>query len=292
MRLDETPHGALSNELAAVNTGSSSDSSSPGEDYGEDDDEGSDVALYSKDDASATSEASSIDDLDDLEANLGPDDYFNISLGMQDAPSGRKTSPEAQFMPDSTAPVHEPTPTTPDVNEKKKKSLFPKVFKRTSSSKSVDRMNATTLKPDLLSHDSFVSDTGSAGPSEPPSGATTPNAFRRKKFTRRKVYLNTDDFGQIGAINLDEQGKGKKKKTYKHQRKAAKTGRRRKSSHPPSSGLGGYSISTGASQDDFLGVVFVEGTAGLVLRHNVLTTDLHISRRQSRERIICLDGGM
>lgn len=258
MRLDQNPHGALSNELAGAsvpNTGSSSDSSSPMDDDDEED-EVSDAAAFSKDDASATSEASSLADLDDLDEDDGADDYFNVALGMHDTPSVAGKPSEQNLQPDATAPLYMPGPATPDAPEKKKKTLFPNVFKRTGSSKSIDKALKPTLKPDLVSYDSFISDTGSAGPSEPPSGSTTPNAYRRKKFTRRKVYLNADDSGQVGAVDLDD---GKKKK--KHKRKAPKTGRRRKASQASAAGLGGYSISTGASQDEFLGVVFVEGNA-------------------------------
>lgn len=260
MRLDEAPHGALSNELAA-NTGSSSDSSSPGDDYDQDEDETSDMAMFMKDDASATSEASSSADLDDLDDDAGPNDYFQLATGMQDAPTADEASSGQLSKPDLAGRSYESSPSTPDVTEKKKKTLFPNVFKRTASSKSVDKLTKTTMKPDLLSRDSFISDTGSAGPSEPPSGATTPNAYRRKKFTRRKVYLNADDAAQVGAVKLDGQESGKR--TKKHKRQAATTGRRRKTSHPPSAGLGGYSISAGALQDEFFGVVFVEGKVNL-----------------------------
>lgn len=255
MRLDDKPHGALSDELA-INGGSSSDSSSPADDYDEqDEDDASDAALFSKDDASATSEASSIADLDELDEDGVADDYFNLALGLKEAPARAEKPYDQHLRTDAEALAPSSLPTTPDANEKKKKNRFPNVFKRTASSKSVDRMTKMSLKPDLLSHDSFASDTGSAGPSEPPSGATTPNAYRRKKFTRRKVYLNVDDSNEVGAVDA----KGQDKATKKHKRKAPKTGRRRKTSQPASAGLGGYSISTGASQDDFLGVVFAEG---------------------------------
>lgn len=255
MRLDQKFHGALSNELAeGVGAGSSSDSSSPMDDYDED---ASDSGLAARDDASATSEASSLADLDDMD-DANADDYFNLALGMQDAPKAGGV-PDTHLRLDTTAPTYGSMPSTPDASEKKKRNLLPNVFKRTLSTKSVDKLNHIDVRPELAAHDSFLSDNASAGPSEPPSGAATPNAYRRKKFTRRKVYLNTDDSNDVGAVNLDEIDLSKKKKSKKHRRQAPKTGKRRKATQPKSAGLGGYSVSTGAVQNDYLGVVFVEG---------------------------------
>lgn len=261
MRLDQKPHGALSDELAAEagNAGFSSDSSSPPDNF---DEEGvSDSEMLLRDDASATTDTSSIADLSAAEEDEDtPEDYFDLALGMQDAPKVASGSEADHLRPDSLVPASVSGPTTPDGNEKKKKGIIPKVFKRTLSSKSVDKLSKNPLKPELLAQDSFVSDTGSAGPSEPPSGAATPNAFRRKKFTRRKVYLNVDDSDKVGAVDLDGTNERKKTKKKKHnKRHAPKTGRRRKASQAGSTGPGGYSTSTGAIQNDYLGVVFVEG---------------------------------
>lgn len=235
-----------------------------------DEDGVSDSEVLLRDDASATTDTSSIADLSAAEEDEGtPEDYFDLALGMQDAQKVASESETDHLRPDGLAPANVSGvsgPTTPDGSEKKKKGIIPKVFKRTLSSKSVDKLSKNPLKPELLAQDSFVSDTGSAGPSEPPSGAATPNAFRRKKFTRRKVYLNVDDSTKVGAVDLDGTNESKKTKKKKHsKRHAPKTGRRRKASQAGSTGPGGYSTSTGAIQNDYLGVVFVEGESFTLL---------------------------
>jgi hypothetical protein len=169
LRLDQAPHGALSNELAGVAyTGSSSDSSSPMDEFELD---FSDAGLFSRDDASGTSEASSVSDIHDFDdGDVADDDYFNLALGMQDTPTTAVQPHTSNLLkPDISAAGHPPMPSPPEGAERKKKT-FGNLFKRSASSRSIDVMPKMDLRPELNSHDSVVSDTGSAGPSEPPSG--------------------------------------------------------------------------------------------------------------------------
>lgn len=255
LRLDQETRVALSNELAGgANTGYSSDSSSPMEDYDEED--GSDAGVFSRDDASGTSEASSVADPEERI----DEEYFDLALGMQDAPkdSAAVGDPSQDMLkPGADAPEYASMPSTPGL-ERKKKTGFSNLFKRSASSKSVDKIGKSSLipQPQYAVQDGSVSD---SGPSEPPSGAATPGAYRRRKFTRRKVYLEPGDSTDVGAVNLVDQ------KRKKHKKHSPKTGRRRKTSQPSITGPGGYSISTGAAQDDYLGVVFIEGTLDHIL---------------------------
>lgn len=197
----------------------------------------------------ASSSSSSVMDPDEYTEISGAeqDDYFDVALGMQDAPKAPPSADQANLLPPAPA-SGAATPT----GEKKRKLAIPGFLKRTLSSQSTPKIapSEVGMPPQTGTKDvPLGSSDHLAVESGPPSGASTPGAYRRKKFTRRKVLIGADDSSQVGAVDFNGENGGKKKKK---KRKSPKTGRRRKTSHS------GPSLSTGAEMDETLGVVFLE----------------------------------
>lgn len=304
MRIDERPRGSLSNELTdgrggyVSDSSSSSSSSSEGdgddnddeEDDDEEEEEGEGLAATTDDTSSATSDldAGEYTETDERDG----DDYFNMALGMQTEPKGAAKAgtsaaeSDNQLIPPTlSAPPSQPQ-TPGGTTSKKSKLPIPGFFRRTGSSKSINSSGLNPLtapsnplvEPQNQSLDVPISGSETAASdSTPPSGASTPGggAYRRKKFTRRKVYLGVDDSDAVGATDISGaggkvkgKGKGKGKEHKKKKRHRAKTGRRRKASEasPIEKSKGGFSLSTGASSDDTLGIVFIEGESGSMTR--------------------------
>lgn len=287
--LGARPTGSLSNELSNEAPGSNparyaSDSS---EDEDEDDDDDDDANTDRLDDMTASSDASSgLDDTGDYtetDDNADARDYFDTALGMSDTPSalpphmigkGDDTLKPPAF---TGAAGTASQPTTPGgtsgSSSKRSKLAIPGFLRRVSSAKNMVGMLASGgINPQNATHDTSVSSSSALTSAQSISNATTSThgdditannspmpspGYRRKKFTRRKVKVGVDDSGEVGAVDVDdeegeEKGKGRRRKRG---HKKSQTGRRRKKSeYSPTHGL-----STGATDHDYLGVVFIEG---------------------------------
>ena len=250
MRIGEKTRGGLSAELTDDHVGYAS-SSSASEDEDEDDFmEAEDVHSGLEEASSSASSMVDPDDYTEISGNDEAEDYFDLALGMQDAPTAQKPAAGAEHS--SLLPPAPASEASTPTGDKKRKLAIPGFLKRTLSSQSTSKVAPSDagLAPQTGHKDVPIASTSHlAVDSEPASGASTPGAYRRKKYTRRKVLIGADDSSQVGATDLSGKDGGKKKKK---KRKSPKTGRRRKAS------LSGPALSTGATTDDTLGVVFLE----------------------------------
>lgn len=257
LRIGEKPRGGLSSELTDEHAVYAS-SSSASEDEDDEGDflEAEDAQSGFDEGSSSSSSVMDHEEYSEVSGNEG-NDYFDLALGMQDAPKAQEPGADVHAsQPTNLLPPAPASGTSTPTGEKKRKLAIPGFIKRTLSSQSTHKlaMSDTGLAPQNGTQDVPLESSSSLDvDSTPASGATTPGAYRRKKFTRRKVLIGVDDASRVGATDIggtDGDAEGTKKK--KKKRKSPKTGRRRKESHS------GPSLSTGAGMDETLGIVFLE----------------------------------
>ena len=289
LRIDEKPKAALSHELADDGTILNSDTSVSDEEEGMGWDATENEMSPSSDSSSAFNDAGEYtkDEGDD------GDDYFDLAIGMSDGP---KIGRDAEIPQDtslitqshfSKLQLHDDPhfqPSTPGGS--KRKLPIPAFFKRSNSSKSVDTLShangmevdGTSDMPSVLGHHAHASATTH-------SASTSPKpAYRRKRFTRRKVKLGNDGLRDNDALDVNNEHV---KRTKNHRQKRSTTGRRRKTNEDsPTLGPGGYSLSTGATGDDLLGIVFLEGNV-LFYKSGILSCRYS---KQSKVQSICRAG--
>ena len=280
--------GALSNELAYQGAASDSDSS-----ISEEDEELDLTARHDRFSASSDNSSALEDIGGDSEGNAtAGEEYFNLALGMSDVPKHTPNTPasnptDPNYEGEQACPPLISTMSRPTASSgSKRKLLIPAFFKRSSSSKSIDIISARNgTEPQDLTFD-VPSLSESLSENAATSVAPSPGpVYRRKKFTRRKVKLGVDDSDEVGGLAINN---GHDKVKSKNKRKSPKTGKRRKSSEDsPIQGPGGYSLSTGATGDDLLGIVFLEG------RVFISTGKLRcLSTKQSRALPTCHAGAI
>ena len=272
LRIGERTHGALSNAIT-----------DQAELYDSDSSDMTDRDALEHLDHDYSSDSSAVFETSDT----GPeaDDYFNTALGMSSAPNPAAADlpaavPKVQGVAaeDPHGFVQASGPGTPSAIEKstKRRLGVPSFLKRNSSfggsSKSKDSSASTSQTLEILTSDST-----------PASGATTPGAYRRKRFTRRKVYLGVDDSSDVGPVDFESGGHGGHSK-----RKEAKTGRRRKTSDLSAAEKSRGGLSTGAQHLETLGIVFLESECLPTLLQSTALKAAHSQkRRQSAKMAQC-----